>query len=199
MRDLCGSSNPNWKGGLVAKTCLACSSDFQVKPARADAKFCSMQCVGVSQRGRVLPARSRTTKRCAICSVEFTRPTAHATRIECCSRRCGGILRARRQGGPGNPNWRGGLSRLPYPWNFRSISRAVIERDGSCLNPECPGHDPRLTAHHIDYDKQNCAWDNLITLCSACNSKANFDRPKWQRFYAALAKKHGGGWAREEF
>jgi 5-methylcytosine-specific restriction endonuclease McrA len=59
--------------------------------------------------------------------------------------------------------------------------------------------DPRLTAHHIDYDKKNCDQQNLITLCSACNSKANFNRPYWQDFYASRPAKRGGSWDVEEF
>ncbi len=69
----------------------------------------------------------------------------------------------------------------------------------TCQNPDCGGRDPRLTARHIDYDKSNCDPGNLIALCSACNSKANFGREKWQAFYEALAKKAGGGWEVENF
>lgn len=29
---------------------------------------------------------------------------------------------------------------------------------------------------------------NLICLCSSCNSKANFGRHKWQKFYESLMK-----------
>lgn len=200
---LSGKANPNWKGGAVVRSCFTCGSAFSVKPGRAHAKFCSMTCVGAAQRGVSRPVRRRVIKHCAICGDEFAIYRSHAHRSECCSRRCAGALRARRQAGPGNANWRGGLSRLPYPWNFRFISRTIIERDGSCLGPACAGDDDRLTAHHIDYDKANCDPSNLITLCSACNSKANFDRPRWQKIYSeiiyARAKKRGGGWDVETF
>lgn len=92
---------------------------------------------------------------------------------------------------------------MPYPWNFNAISKRIIARDGfTCQGgSSCSKTDPRLTAHHIDYDKDNCADDNLITLCSSCNTKANFGRARWQAFYQAImrAKKNGGGWEREEF
>jgi 5-methylcytosine-specific restriction endonuclease McrA len=122
-----------------------------------------------------------------MCAAGFAIYRSHANRSECCSRRCAGQFRSQRQSGSGNANWAGGVSRLPYPWNFREISKQVIERDGGvCRNPGCAGTDPRLTTHHIDYDKTNCSPDNLIALCSACNSKANFGRDHWQVFYTAM-------------
>lgn len=182
-----GEANPNWKGGRISKCCEVCGASYSVSRPQAKSRFCSLQCVGISQRGRALPPRARMSKICAVCSVEFSISRAHMHRIKCCSRRCGGRLRAQLQSGEGNANWHGGLSRLPYPWNFRFISRAIIARDGfACSNPGCAGTDPRLTAHHIDYDKTNCDHTNLITLCSACNSKANFDRQKWTEFYSAM-------------
>ena len=46
-----GSKNPNWKGGLISKTCLICNKEYKVKIAHRNSKFCSLQCVGFSQRG----------------------------------------------------------------------------------------------------------------------------------------------------
>lgn len=37
--------------------------------------------------------------------------------------------------------------------------------------------------HHIDYDKKNANHDNLITLCSSCHGKTNFNRDAWVRFF----------------
>lgn len=204
MRNLAGSANPNWKGGLIHKQCEICSARYSVKRPQHRSRFCSLRCVGISQRGRdrsgarAAPAIGGSiAKECVVCSAEFRTAPSHADRFYCCSRKCGGIWRSRQQSGSGNGNWRGGLSRQPYPWDFRFISRAIIARDGFvCSNPGCAGADPRMTAHHIDYDKGNCDQANLIALCSACNSKANFNRPHWQRFYSAL---NAGGWEQEEF
>jgi 5-methylcytosine-specific restriction endonuclease McrA len=79
------------------------------------------------------------------------------------------------------------MSRFPYPWNFKDISKAIIARDGgACQGPNCKGTDSRMTAHHIDYDKSNCDPMNLIALCSACNSSANFGRDQWRAHYQAM-------------
>ena len=40
-----------------------------------------------------------------------------------------------------------------------------------------------LHVHHIDYNKQNCNKNNLITVCMSCNTRANYNRPHWQEYY----------------
>jgi len=87
--------------------------------------------------------------------------------------------------GENNPNWWGGISREPYPWEFSPELKDKIKvRDGHrCQLCEC---DEDLTVHHIDYDKQNCQPDNLITLCRRCNSRVNFHRHFWQHKLQAI-------------
>jgi len=45
-----------------------------------------------------------------------------------------------------------------------------------------------LHVHHIDYNKENCNENNLITLCSICNQKANANRDYWFAYYSYLIK-----------
>lgn len=185
--DVRGASNPNWNGGMLTKTCDVCGDAYAVKRVHAKSRFCSLKCVGLSQRGKGQARLASAALTCVECQTPFIVPPSHAHRYRCCSRICRHKQHAKRIAGQGNANWRGGLSRLPYPWNFRDISAAIIERDGSaCQNPGCAGTDPRLTAHHINYEKQDCRGVNLITLCSACNSRANFGRDRWQAFYQGI-------------
>ena len=112
---------------------------------------------------------------------------SHADRTQCCSRACSFNLRSKTSFGSENPNWRGGNSRLPYTFDFKRISRSVIERFGfKCMNPDCRGKDCRLTTHHINYDTRDNSARNLISLCSSCNSRANFDRDRWRRIYSEI-------------
>ena len=199
-----GAQNPNWRGGLVDKVCAHCGNGYAVKQANSSSRFCSLQCVGASQRG---VAKRRTNPRrimkdCVECGDSFSVFAGHANRWKCCSKECSYKQRSKKSAGPLNPNWTGGLSRLPYPWNFREVSALVIARDGgACQCPDCAGTDPRMTTHHINYDKQDCAPNNLIALCSACNSRANFGRERWQSFYelAMAMRIVGAGMAVEDF
>ena len=200
--EVAGNKNPNWKGGPLEKVCEVCGVRYIARRAQHKSRFCSLKCVGLSQKGRPAPwnEREKVTRDCPVCGKPFTVLVSLATLGgECCSRKCAGVVRSRKQSGQGNPNWLGGTSRLPYPWNFYRISKLIRERDGDyCQNPACGGDNARRAAHHINYDKQDCRDENLITLCFACNAHANFNRSRWEALYFLLVrakpKKLGGGW-----
>ena len=98
--------------------------------------------------------------------------------------------------GPGNPNWKGGISFEPYcsVWKDAEYKSDIRDRDGNvCLNPYCDSKNINdLTIHHIDYNKKNCTPQNLITVCRSCNSRANVDR-KWHIVWyrTILSKRYG--------
>ena len=89
-----------------------------------------------------------------------------------------------------NPSWRGGISFEPYSSDFNdSLKIAIKKRDNyKCQNPGCLNGSEVLTIHHINYDKGDTYFLNLITLCDSCNSKANFNRDFWQDFYQNLVE-----------
>ena len=43
-----------------------------------------------------------------------------------------------------------------------------------------------LHTHHINYDKHNCKENNLITICSTCHQKSNFNRDYWFAYYTYI-------------
>lgn len=95
--------------------------------------------------------------------------------------------------GSESPHWRGGVSNFPYPFKFnKALKERIKRRDGRvCKMVGCGmteyesvhNYKMPLTVHHIDYNKDNCADDNLITLCTGCNSKVNFNRACWQDLF----------------
>jgi hypothetical protein len=50
-----------------------------------------------------------------------------------------------------------------------------------------------LSLHHINYIKANCSEDNLITVCHACNARANYNKTEWIKFYQDKLKPHAMG------
>lgn len=92
--------------------------------------------------------------------------------------------------GDKNPRWLGGSSLLPYPFDFsKSLKNIIRCRD----NHHCQGCgtienncDKSLDVHHIDYNKQNCKEENLISLCKICHSKTNGNRDYWYTYYTYL-------------
>ena len=84
-------------------------------------------------------------------------------------------------------NWQGGISSLPYPFDFNEkLKNLIRERDNYtcqlCGKTE-KEEDKKLSVHHIDYIKENLDPENLITLCGSCNSRVNGSRKSWIRFF----------------
>jgi len=99
--------------------------------------------------------------------------------------------------------WNNGSSFEPYSPQFNNgLKRKIRERDNytcqECLKSDddlkLEGKDRLgrrknyLTVHHIDYDKKNCNWDNLLTLCNPCNLKANHNREYWEKHFKQKMK-----------
>jgi len=90
-----------------------------------------------------------------------------------------------------NGNWQGGISKLPYAFEFtEELKEQIRQRDNyrcqlcNFTNEEhLITYDESLPIHHIDYNKKNCGKDNLITTCKQCNTRANFNRDYWKELY----------------
>jgi len=103
--------------------------------------------------------------------------------------------------GINNPSFNGWISKEPYSLNWTEELRESIR---ICDNHECQNCGMTeeehlivigkiLCVHHIDYNKKNCNEDNLITLCMACNIRANYNRDYWQeRFMEIIDEKVKG-------
>jgi hypothetical protein len=79
--------------------------------------------------------------------------------------------------GEKNINWNNGSSSLPYSIDWtKTLRKSVKERD-HYICKICLGEGEIV--HHIDYDKNNCELDNLITLCRKCHTKTNYNRAYW--------------------
>jgi len=82
-------------------------------------------------------------------------------------------------------NWQGGKSFEPYSvdWN-ETLRQSIRERDRYiCRLCGKSQGDRAHSVHHIDYCKQNCNPDNLITLCVSCNVKVNKNRNYWTDYF----------------
>ena len=100
--------------------------------------------------------------------------------------------------GKNNKSYINGMGYLPYPNKFNiKLKHKIRTRDNfTCQNcgiteeEHLKNYKRRLEIHHIDYNKQNCEKDNLITLCQKCNLKANKDRDYWFAYYKYIIENH---------
>lgn len=84
-------------------------------------------------------------------------------------------------------NWHGGISKLPYPFEFgKELKESIRRRDNyTCqLCGKLQKEEGRkLDIHHINYDKDDLSELNLITVCRGCNSKVNSRRGFWEDYF----------------
>jgi hypothetical protein len=127
---------------------------------------------------------------CKTCGVDMRIEPNQFGRKKFCSKACffaGRELKKLFGKGVEHPAWKDGLSLNQYPSKFNvTLKRKVRERDGFlcqlCGMTEevhVQKFSRALTVNHIDFDKNNCEETNLNTLCLPCNTKINWDRPKW--------------------
>jgi len=87
--------------------------------------------------------------------------------------------------GDKNPSWNGGSSFGEYSLNFTNILKEKIRKRDNYICQRCgisqKDNGRKLPIHHIDYNKDNCDENNLITLCNSCHSKTNHNRSLWKQ------------------
>jgi DNA-directed RNA polymerase subunit RPC12/RpoP len=86
--------------------------------------------------------------------------------------------------GKNNPNWIDGRSFEPYTIEFNQDLKNQIKKRDKYECKKCGKKGTHI--HHIDYNKQNCEENNLITLCIKCNGQVNANRGYWKRFFTAI-------------
>lgn len=189
-----GEGNPNWRGGNETHICEWCGNKYEIPKAwiRKGTRFCSRSCKGAwSAKYQFTGANSHNwqggpvTMICEQCGKEYTvsRGIFNNRTSHFCGRRCMGDWKAihnQRENGPG---WMGGLDDDPYPieWN-EPLRRRIRQRDGNrCVLCGRTEDDVgrQLSVHHIDYDKNNTAWGNLVSLCTEHHIMTNANRTWW--------------------
>jgi hypothetical protein len=84
-----------------------------------------------------------------------------------------------------------GEGNAPYPNKFNDKLKEQIRKRDNYMCQNCKITEEEhlivqgrvLSIHHIDYNKNNCKEDNLITVCDFCNIRANHNRSYWFDFY----------------
>lgn len=169
-----GEKNPNYIDGrsIRPKYCIDCG-----KKISYSAKKC-IPCANKGEKGaRYKDGRTLRKNYCVDCG----------KKIGYQSERCYSCANT----GYHHPNWQGGKSNLPYPFEFNiQLRNEIRERDnytcqkcGMTEENHLKLFQEKLHIHHIDYDKMNSKKNNLIALCIQCNSEVNFNRNYWKQYF----------------
>ena len=80
-----------------------------------------------------------------------------------------------------NPGYVHGKCYEPYTKNFNNTLKNIIRNRDNYRCQICDKfqYNETLHVHHIDYNKENCNEDNLISLCATCHGKTNHNREYW--------------------
>jgi len=162
----CRRGKPGWSAGLTKKTHPGLASASEKKSGKIQSKESN------EKRSRKLKGRSY---------IELFGEEGAKELIK---------IRSESIKGENNSNWKGGVSENPYPEEFVRVRKKIKARDGyqcqlcgriEIVEKKKLGRG--LPVHHIDYDKQNCRSENLITLCCSCNAKVNTNREYWEKYF----------------
>jgi 5-methylcytosine-specific restriction endonuclease McrA len=87
-------------------------------------------------------------------------------------------------------NWKGGMAREGYGDEWKEVLIESIRVRDNYICKECGIHQDelvgrirKLDVHHIDYDKNNCSPENLVSLCRSCHMKTNYNREYWINYF----------------
>ena len=189
----------------VMVNCKVCGDPFQTRKWKVDQGrlTCSPKCrgkaIGEKLTGENNPnydINKYINKNCLNCNTSFkvlaTMMKKRKTRGQFCNKKCYTEYSVKNKllSKEKNPNWRGGKSFELYPekWN-ENIKHTIRNRDKfTCKICGKNG----WQVHHIDYNKHNLEYINLITLCRSCHMKTNFKREYWINYFKIILDKSFG-------
>ena len=177
-------NNPSWAGGKTYKRCEVCGKEFGVYGnRRKTARFCSMKCRNIAFSGTRNHRFNQREYICGFCGKLFMgRGGLEGDGMNhYCSGLCADSAQSKRMMAEGNTNWRGGIGNSPWSYEFgRKLKKHIKSRDRySCRY--CGKQNCVLHIHHIDYNKKNNEYNNLISLCENCHGKTGYKRKYWKK------------------
>ena len=171
----------SWNEGVVYskhhhnKICPICKIDFKSYLN----KFCSRKCHSIFMR----QIYKKTYINCSYCGKEITikKSKLNSYINHYCDNKCKNKHASIIYTLDKNNNWRGGKSFEPYSIAFnKSLKDIIRKRDNFTCQVCSEMRKQTLCVHHIDYNKNNCKQDNLISLCRKCHGKTSANRMYWE-------------------
>ena len=107
---------------------------------------------------------------------------------------------SRAMSGPGNHEWRGGISFEPYCPKFNENLKKRIRAFFEYRCIMCGKHETeqkrKLSCHHVEYNKSACCDGKPVQFaatCGKCHSKTNHNRTEWEVVLHRIIEEIYGG------
>jgi hypothetical protein len=186
---------------MIEVVCRQCDKKYQTYKAwvrKGGGKFCSRLCYGSFKSkqdkdnkkwsGDNNPAKTERVKAIISKARKGKKPWNKGVKRTDKERKNISQSLKGKTAGSKNPQWKGGISKLPYDAKLTKYEKSLIYKRDNWTCQECKKYPVKyITVHHIDYNKMNSDSKNLITLCRSCNCKANFNRDIWkEKFNEAI-------------
>lgn len=190
-----GANNHAYQGGKVPCTCAHCGKALALKAEhfrRSTLHFCSRACQGAYCSGGNHPRTLALKAPCLECGAVVKIKSRQIGKRVFCSRACASRAHRAYIKGPANPRYVDGMAEERYSAAFRALAPRIRERDRQrcrLCHRTREDNGKELDVHHIDYDKDNNAAANLITLCPRCHGAMHGSprsRAKWQAELSSL-------------
>lgn len=159
--------------------CKICSNSFYVKPSHlllGYGKYCSKACQAKGQLQGKLVA-------CSMCSKPTWKQPKDLKHSKSgkffCGKKCQTIWRNKVYSGENHPFWKNGEN------IYRNILlRAKILQ----ICKRCDISDKRILAvHHLDQNRENNKFENLVWLCHNCHYLIHHDKKEKEKFMVSVA------------
>lgn len=120
---------------------------------------------------------------CSFCNKKFHKKPSHIGKYNFCNNKCQNEWQKEYFKGENGSGWIDGRSFEKYGLEFnKGLKRKIRQRDKYTCQ-ECGCIRNELCVHHIDYNKQNNSYSNLISLCNSCHTKTNWKREDWEVYF----------------
>jgi glycerol-3-phosphate cytidylyltransferase len=201
-RNQSGKNNPNYKNGSHLRSPSFCPNCKKLKDSRA--KLCRECDNKMKKNKHSINYKGITDKKyyCITCKKEITFGSGYYGTGKCqsCAAKKNGLpkcidcgielkrynnIRCKKcnntyLSGKNHPGFVPGLNRI-YPIAFNPKIKEIIRKRDKCTCQLCGKRG--IEVHHIDYNKNNLSFENLICLCDKCHPKTNWNREVWTSFF----------------
>lgn len=157
---------PREQNKSILINCKTCGKEYRDYPG---SKFCSKKCYANFTKVETI---------CEVCGKIFIHRPAWKARF--CSNACVGIY---------NHNRAGTVIRKRKDNIFSNELKFLVKSFYGNVCFICHlnnSNSKSCSCHHVDYDKKNNSFFNLVPLCQRCHEKTNHNRSYWQQILKAL-------------